>query len=1057
MLSGTLREQYDLVKTKLGTLVIGMPSTLRLLTYLIAATVAGLSIVFAAAAWRLSAGPVSLLPLTPYLEKAISESAGGLGVRFNDTVLGWDRERQSLEVQAVGVDLIGVSGDVLRLPRISISLSSKALIRGIIAPKSVDLEAPELVFIRKSDGTFDTSLGIESGGWVRLMIDELLRPPDLSKSSGYLQRITLVRADLTLIDDSTTIKWFSPAADVAVLRDVSGLLVDFSGLVFLDQVSASVNVTARYDAESGLTKVSTSFEGVQPNQLATPLGVSFLHAIQAEVSGGANITLLLGDGVISHLDYYLAADSGFIDLPQYFKPPIRFDDLMLRGSMNGRDTLVIEELIAQLGPTAFEFAGDITYGGVGLGIKGKGSVKHLLIDAIPGYWPYRVNPGARAWFATNVSQGHVESGSFDVDIPPEVFQGEPFPDDIIDAKFTFRGAAARYLGEFPLATNISGAGRLTGGMLDASVESAVIDEIKLNDGLILLKGLNTRNPVAKISLVGRGGMMQALELLDHAPLHLAERMDIAPQMIEGDIAARAQFEFPIRTTLHPSEVVYRAAANVRGAKIPQIYKSYGITGGDLLIRAVNGRIESTGPVEINRVPMELLWRRDTIDADRTEVLLSGSLSEADRAALGVSFPTFLSGRVVVDLRGATDGTETSTEVEVDLAGARLAFDAIKWVKPVGVPGKAHFVVVDGEDGGIALRNLAVDAEGLLARGDIAFTSDGSIKSASFNQLHYGQSDMTALAWFNDDGQLAMKLRGQTMDFRPYTDDLFDFATPSQLPSMILDAQFSTLLLGDDLQLKNVDIQGRRDDVSWQYITAGGEFSPGEEVKLSLMGGIKHRQLDISAANAGKFLRTIGYFDNAVGGKLRLRADIHDDIPGSPVHGKIRVDRFHLVEVPALAQVLSLASLQGIVDTLGGEGISFVRFEAPFMLTDNILSIGEARAVGPALGITVGGTVDRGDGHIDLSGTVIPAYTINSLLGNIPILGTILVGRAGEGVFALSYRIRGATGRPQITVNPLTALAPGFLRNFVVGLERGDWVSDASAGDTSVSPSLRKLN
>ena len=69
--------------------------------------------------------------------------------------------------------------------------------------------------------------------------------------------------------------------------------------------------------------------------------------------------------------------------------------------------------------------------------------------------------------------------------------------------------------------------------------------------------------------------------------------------------------------------------------------------------------------------------------------------------------------------------------------------------------------------------------------------------------------------------------------------------------------------------------------------------------------------------------------------------------------------------------------------------------------------------------------------MDLRGTLVPAYTINSVLGNIPILGTLLTGGEGEGVFALTYRVSGAPDSPTVSVNPLSALAPGFLRSFVV--------------------------
>ncbi len=183
----------------------------------------------------------------------------------------------------------------------------------------------------------------------------------------------------------------------------------------------------------------------------------------------------------------------------------------------------------------------------------------------------------------------------------------------------------------------------------------------------------------------------------------------------------------------------------------------------------------------------------------------------------------------------------------------------------------------------------------------------------------------------------------------------------------------------------------------------------------------------------------------VGGTLDLSAQIYDDQPGSPIRGVVRIDDFRVVRAPALARILTVASLSGITDILRGEGIAFVRFDGPFELADGAFTLRQARAVGPSLGITIEGPIDRGQGAIDLRGTLVPAYTINSVLGNIPILGTLLTGGKGEGVFAITYRVSGPTDSPTVSVNPLSALAPGFLRGFVTALE-GDEPPIPAGGD-----------
>jgi hypothetical protein len=111
----------------------------------------------------------------------------------------------------------------------------------------------------------------------------------------------------------------------------------------------------------------------------------------------------------------------------------------------------------------------------------------------------------------------------------------------------------------------------------------------------------------------------------------------------------------------------------------------------------------------------------------------------------------------------------------------------------------------------------------------------------------------------------------------------------------------------------------------------------------------------------------------------------------------------------------------------GPGLGFRRLVAPFRLTDDALDIADARAFSSSLGLTAKGRIDLADRQIDMQGTIVPAYFFNSLLGNIPFVGRLFSPERGGGLFAASYALHGTLDNPQVTVNPLTALTPGFLR------------------------------
>jgi len=135
----------------------------------------------------------------------------------------------------------------------------------------------------------------------------------------------------------------------------------------------------------------------------------------------------------------------------------------------------------------------------------------------------------------------------------------------------------------------------------------------------------------------------------------------------------------------------------------------------------------------------------------------------------------------------------------------------------------------------------------------------------------------------------------------------------------------------------------------------------------------------------------------------------------------------IVEAPIMTTMLSLASLQGLADALGGGGLKFNSFEMPFSYEQGRLSVREGRASGPGLGMTGNGEIDFSRKALDMDGVLVPAYTANSLLGSIPLIGDIFVGKKGEGIFALNYTVQGPFDQALVAVNPLSALTPGFLR------------------------------
>ena len=141
---------------------------------------------------------------------------------------------------------------------------------------------------------------------------------------------------------------------------------------------------------------------------------------------------------------------------------------------------------------------------------------------------------------------------------------------------------------------------------------------------------------------------------------------------------------------------------------------------------------------------------------------------------------------------------------------------------------------------------------------------------------------------------------------------------------------------------------------------------------------------------------------------------------------LKIDNFKIQEIPVLAKLLTLASLQGIADLLTGEGIRFTDFEMKFSNKGKLMTINEIYAIGPAISILMDGYIEK-DQLISLRGTLVPATTVNRTISSIPIIGDILVGKkVGEGVFGVSFKIKGPPKDLETTVNPIKTLTPRFI-------------------------------
>jgi len=211
--------------------------------------------------------------------------------------------------------------------------------------------------------------------------------------------------------------------------------------------------------------------------------------------------------------------------------------------------------------------------------------------------------------------------------------------------------------------------------------------------------------------------------------------------------------------------------------------------------------------------------------------------------------------------------------------------------------------------------------------------------------------------------------------------------------------------------------------SFNKLSLKGNFSKDEIVEMSIYQiDNNKRTLHVISDRARPFIKNFDFIKGFEGGKLEYESVISKQISNS----NLIITDFKVSKVPALAQLLTLASLQGIADTLSGEGIRFESFEMKSNSKGNVMNIEDALAIGPAVSILLEGYVDKGK-LVSLRGTLVPATKLNAIIASIPVVGDILVGKkTGEGVVGVSFKMKGPPKDIKTTVNPIKTLTPRFI-------------------------------
>lgn len=1088
--------------------------TLRATIQIIGGLGVGLFVAVLLVAWRLSSGPVSLTFLTPMIESSLNElHDGSFSITLEDTILAWAGWERTLDIRVVNMRVKLPEGNQIALvPEVSVSFSAEALIKGSLAPRSIELFGPDLVVVRGHDGAFEVGLESEIEGsdqFIARLVGTMLQAPDIENPMSYLSRISVVAARLTYIDTALGATWHAPTADAQLRRVDGGLDAEFSLGLEVGAETADISILGSFEQQTGRIDLGFSFDALKPSEFSklSP-ELDLLTAIDLPVSGTATLSMRANgqvegfgfdlQGKAGHLSFPvpLASQMGLLSWAQrlevsHFAAAGRFegeinhlelDNLELRlekgetlylpapighdlpvraimgaGRVIGADRrLEIDHLELDLGGAVANVRAKVNGFGVSepgskptpmsLGLTG--SLKNMRFDRLERFWPRMLAPEVRNWVLSNISNGYSPKAEVVLSM---ISDDQGVHIEQLSGTIEGRDMDVDYLSQMPKVRRANASATFDRDSFDITIDRFESETgIALENGDVHLTGLDGDDPQADLLLNLVGPIPAALTLLENDPFKFSNAVGISPQDTQGTAAIRLNIQFPLSDDVLLNDVTIRGEADLVDAGFKDILFGRDMINGNLKLVVDKFALNASGTAQLGGVPVGLLWRHDYGDDAlfRDKYELTGIIQDVlGLGDIGIDVPEFIAryigGGAEANVSYTVFGDDRrALSARIDLTKIALAIPELGWSKVPGVPGAAVLELRMKGESPVDIPSFEISAPNMDIGGSVSFRDDGELEVINLEHVISNRTSVAGSLIPHDDGTWEVSLIGDEFDASLLWKDFLGLRDVSP-DEKLVDAKFAfsgaadfkKLWFGKDRAVEDFIGTIYRKGKLWKKIDMEARVGATETInfRLETYETRNERRLGILSNNAGAALRALDIYDLVIGGKLRMEATYRGMGIDSPLSGILTVRDYSLQEAPALANLVGVLSLTGVGDALRGEGVSFDILEVPFTLKKGVLGMTEARTSGSSIGITATGTVDLQGKRLDVKGTVVPAYAINSLLGDIPIIGSILSGpEKGSGIFAATYSMKSKGDDVEIKFNPLSALAPGVLRGIFSG-------------------------
>lgn len=983
-------------------------------------------------AWA-ATGPHSVAWVKQDILKNLNGNPDLFKVEIEDVVLQFDGWKDPLAIHAINSNILLPGGQLFTtIPDIDLRVDWWALLQGELVLSEIRVKSPSMYLHRSADGY--VMIGNNEGESSHTVPVSVLLSGLNAGGAGKAQRPDIIIEEATLRLYSEKLK---SSVDVnegyIALRYFNESYLLNARLPLNYQQHFVVRLNGEYDLETTLYNLSASFD-----EMPLKFGCLWMDVcegyqpLDALLEGTVDVSLS-DDASLPRIAFAATTKNAKLGNKQWFAEPLEFTQLSLRGSLNlADDELHLAQLVGSTKDFSFKADGQLFYEQSPGTLLLNASLENMAVGKIAQYWPNGLAEQTREWVTTRITKGAVPLAELAVKLEPKHHESEFFPAEILSASIKVKDAELLALPGAPVFKKVNADVHFTGEGMTVKGSSARLGELSIQDIRVAMPNLNDPNVPTKTAFSFSGAVPDAITLLQSDAFTFDDTFGLSADAAKGAIEGKISLDFDAFSekksgdSINWDAVQYNVQTKLSDVFYPDFMGKADLGGLSATLQTDNKQFSLQGEGRIDGAALSGSMAKKSNQP--MEYKAKGNVSAQLLTRYGLPVAPYVEGLLYVDAHVTDTALFPTVDATIDAKNALLKADDILWQKPSGMAARIAITTKPDSKQGQGIIYANIDAQNMQAIATLAVDPKSeALKRVDVSKLIYGENDLRVIYEPLQNGEF-VELRGKQLDLRPHLAQETKQSI-SNFPPLHLVADLQQVLLANDQQFSNV--RGKLFCTTERCNSAEmrGEISKEKSFLISIENNANNvRELDIFADDAGSFFRAFDIVGAMQGGVLEITGKYDDNKDGNPFAGRFLISDFVLKNAPVLGKILNLASLSGLFDTLSGKGMRFDKLAADLWFAKDVAKLSKAIMKGSSVGVTADGVVRIGEATIDMKGTVIPAYALNSLVGEIPVIGELITGGKHQGVLGVDYTVKGPYKKPVISVNPLSAFTPGFLRN-----------------------------